>query len=386
MNSSLEDRYQDRYPRLCQGADVAERLMTALIDSESLNYLSITGRAKSPESFCTKARKTDADGQARYPDPLDQITDQIAVRVITFIPDDVHRACNIVHDQLRVEEDTDKGAQTAERGSFGYASRHFLVRLQPEREKLPENACLRGQVFEIQVRTVVQHAWAEFEHDIRYKRTGGISPDLKARFDRSFLLAAALLEKTDEEFSKIDGLVRQIDQESCAEIAVPVDQMADDAEAREEQVPPAQRDRTHERGSGQLPSSKLEAAGSPQAKSDSRQLNEVELTRLLSKRYPEATRSRQSHYRWITNVLARCGVTKVEDLDDLPSSVDSQRVADAMNHALPPGHVRRLDDDLLAAMGEDYLHASVHEDDRGNREPIVKSRLGKLRKAGVTEN
>ena len=52
----------------------------------------------------------------------------------------------------------------------------------------------------IQLRTVLQHAWAEFEHDIRYK--GTIPPEQVPDLDR-FTLAAGLLELADREFSEI---------------------------------------------------------------------------------------------------------------------------------------------------------------------------------------
>ena len=53
----------------------------------------------------------------------------------------------------------------------------------------------------VQIRTVLQHAWAEFEHDIRYK---GVVPDEHAfDLDRRFTLAAGLLGLADREFSAI---------------------------------------------------------------------------------------------------------------------------------------------------------------------------------------
>ena len=52
----------------------------------------------------------------------------------------------------------------------------------------------------MQIRTVLQHAWAEFEHDIRYKRSGE-APD--PQIDRAFTLAAGLIELADQQFSAI---------------------------------------------------------------------------------------------------------------------------------------------------------------------------------------
>ena len=54
---------------------------------------------------------------------------------------------------------------------------------------------------QVQVRTVLQHAWAEFEHAIRYK--GTIPEEHGPDLDRRFTLAAGLLELADREFSMI---------------------------------------------------------------------------------------------------------------------------------------------------------------------------------------
>jgi len=63
----------------------------------------------------------------------------------------------------------DLGRETAREGRFGYASRHLVIALDAARESQPAYQPLRGRVASVQIRTVLQHAWAEFEHDIRYK-------------------------------------------------------------------------------------------------------------------------------------------------------------------------------------------------------------------------
>src|SRR6266496_3306189 len=136
--------YARMHQQYVGGARKLESLINELIgEEEGINYLSATARAKDPESFLAKASKPHPDDPTRpkYDDPLNQITDLVAARVITF-----------------------------------------LVRLNAHRRELPEYAVLKNLVMEIQVRTAVQHAWAEFEHDIRYKLA--IPPDRKAEFDR----------------------------------------------------------------------------------------------------------------------------------------------------------------------------------------------------------
>ena len=91
---------------------------------------------------------------------------------------------------MQLLDDRDMGLETAREGRWGYASRHLLVGVEGEQ-----------QPASIQVRTVLQHAWAEFEHDIRYK--GSIPAEHAPDLDRRFTLAAGLLELADREFTAI---------------------------------------------------------------------------------------------------------------------------------------------------------------------------------------
>ena len=180
-------------------------LVTGVLDEAGINYLSVTGRTKTVASFAEKARRTQ-DGVPLYTDPLREITDTIGIRVITYVHSDVSAVADLLRDQVVVHDDRDMGEETAQEGRFGYASRHLLLGLDAAREGHPSYELMRGHTAQVQIRTVLQHAWAEFEHDIRYK---GTMPDEHARdFDRRFTLAAGLLELADREFSTIRDTLR----------------------------------------------------------------------------------------------------------------------------------------------------------------------------------
>ena len=88
--------YAARQPELQQATDGFVALVTTLLDDAGINYLSVTGRTKSIASFAAKADRT-VDGKPVYTEPLEQITDQIGVRVITYLQRDVdrrRRACS----------------------------------------------------------------------------------------------------------------------------------------------------------------------------------------------------------------------------------------------------------------------------------------------------
>ena len=84
-------------------------------------------------------------------------------------------------------DDCDLGKETASEGRFGYASRHLQVSDET------------GAVAQVQVRTALQHAWAESEHGIRYK---GSAARARRDFDRRFTLAAGP-RAADQEFTTI---------------------------------------------------------------------------------------------------------------------------------------------------------------------------------------
>ncbi|MGI9156294.1 MAG: DUF429 domain-containing protein, partial [Marmoricola sp.] len=179
---SAVSAYTEVQAALQQAASGCVALLTTMLDDAGINYLSITGRAKSVASFAAKANRTTASART-FDDPLTQITDQVGLRVITYLHSDVSAVADLLADQFEVLDDRDMGRETASEGRFGYASRHLSLRMDDARRKVVGPA-LGERPVQVQIRTVLQHAWAEFEHDIRYKGTIPEEqvPDLDRRF------------------------------------------------------------------------------------------------------------------------------------------------------------------------------------------------------------
>ncbi len=87
----------------------------------------------------------------------------------------------------------------AERDRFGYASNHLICTLDARRADLPEWRLFAGIRVEIQLRTVLQHAWAVVSHQLGYKSEPGLAPDGARRLNR----IAAMLEEADQAFEDI---------------------------------------------------------------------------------------------------------------------------------------------------------------------------------------
>lgn len=156
-------------------------------------------RAKTLDSFERKAHKIRENGDLYYKDPLSEITDLSGVRIIVFTRDNVDKVCTEIGEILDIIEIEDVGERVYKLGKFGYQSKHLLVRLGEDRKSLFENSEFVDLVCEIQVRTILQHAWAEMEHDIQYKSDNDIPVDLSKRFSA----LAGLLELADQEFQRI---------------------------------------------------------------------------------------------------------------------------------------------------------------------------------------
>ncbi|MBC7276223.1 DUF429 domain-containing protein [Nocardioides sp.] len=312
-------------PTLQEAAEQYVQLVTSLLDDAGINYLTVTSRAKSVASFAAKAARA-VDGRQVFADPLRQITDQIGLRVITYVHSDVQAVVDLLGDQVMVHDDRDMGEETASEGRFGYASRHLLVSLDPAREGQAAYELLRGRQAQIQIRTVLQHAWAEFEHDIRYK--GTIPSEHVPDFDRRFTLAAGLLELADREFSTI-------------------------------------RDRLREGVT----------AARTEAPDDDPRISPRELAAFLAGQYADAGWSRTDHYGWISGVILELGIASLTELGEALRSVDEETLMARMDYRYPPGAVRRLDDALLWVYGDAYvgLRANAH------REPGLRARLAKMR-------
>jgi putative GTP pyrophosphokinase len=181
-----------------------ERL-SSILSSRGIVPHSITSREKDPEKL---REKIAAEGDA-YDNILDDIKDLAGVRIITYFPSDVDKIVPLIEKEFRVDPKHSMDRRLRSDPSiFGYASVHFVVEFRPKMLKLPEYALFNKMKCEIQVRTILQHAWAEIEHNVVYKAP----EDIPFRLRRRFASLAGLLEIADREFESLrrDGIaVRQ---------------------------------------------------------------------------------------------------------------------------------------------------------------------------------
>jgi putative GTP pyrophosphokinase len=164
----------------------------------------ISVRAKAVDRFVTKADKLE-NGKRKYDDPLNQIQDQVGARIVTFYASDVELVRLEIEKYFRYIE-SQKLVPESE-SEFGYEGRHFIL-LVPEDlidEKLSSDDSV--ELFELQIKTLYQHAWSEAEHDLGYKPSSMLTGDQK----RQLAFTAAQSWGADKIF---DEMHRHLSQSS----------------------------------------------------------------------------------------------------------------------------------------------------------------------------
>lgn len=176
----LEKEYRQRYEQVLQPmARALERELAEYLFDDTSRIDRLSARAKSPESFFSKAAKRDEEGNLKYSDPLKQIYDQLGARVITLYIDDIESIKDTILKYFRHVELQDIVPDSE--SEFGYVGKHLVLLVPSDIE--PEGVApdLVPRFFELQVKTLFQHAWAEANHDLSYKPTGELTFDQRRK-------------------------------------------------------------------------------------------------------------------------------------------------------------------------------------------------------------
>ncbi len=185
----LEERYRALEPLYERLGENLKRSLQHCFNEAKIHYLHIDKRIKTFSSFCDKAQRKG------YSNPLEQTDDICGLRIICYYPSDVELIGNIITAELEVKDSSNKPLPI-EPDRFGYRSLHFIASPQTGWLREPNYRGLGGLRAEIQVRTLLMHAWAEIEHKLAYKKQEHIPPP----FRRKFSQLSALLELSDEQF------------------------------------------------------------------------------------------------------------------------------------------------------------------------------------------
>ncbi len=165
MSDEIIKKYSDlREQCLVPISKIIEKYIKDIMKYPRIDIIS--SRAKTVDSFINKSKKL-LDGKLKYTEPFTQIQDQIGVRITTFYKSDVEEIEKNVKKYFRSIESQSIISDTPSK--FGYIGKHLILILPNhiiDQELLEINP---PQFFELQIKTLFQHAWSQAEHDLTYK-------------------------------------------------------------------------------------------------------------------------------------------------------------------------------------------------------------------------
>ena len=311
--TAVEEYLRDR-PKYEAFAAAVRNILLQALKARGIAFNSVDARAKEPDSFGDKSAKPSDKNPDRpkYKRPVQDITDLAGIRVITFFPRTVGEIDACIREEFEVVEHTDPGQTLFQEERFGYQSKHYLIRMNGERTKLPEYKPHVLFVAEVQVRTILQHAWAEIEHEIQYKASIRKPTALRRRFRA----LAGMFEIADREFQAIQD---------------------EDTEPKQEEGP-----------------SREEAL-----------LGSIEITTdvlrsYLDKRVGTDARVSNFSYEWMARTLRKLGFKTIQQVERCIEGYDDDEVS-RISWGGRQGPIKRFEDMLLAGMGSVFVERGTDD-------------------------
>lgn len=188
----IRKRFSELTPKYQNLALNLKQALELFLHNAGISYLTIDHRIKDLDSFTEKIRRK------KYADPFDQMEDICGLRIICYYTSDLEKICETIKREFIVIESTDK-EDLLKPDQFGYRSHHLVVKIKEGWLNAPNYRGLEDLKEEIQIRTVLMHAWAEIQHKLAYKK----KTDIPSQFHRQLSRMAAKLEETDEQFEEL---------------------------------------------------------------------------------------------------------------------------------------------------------------------------------------
>ena len=180
---ALMEQYHKLRPSLEKLAKEAYDLLRTTLREQGIYVTAIEYRVKSEKSL---AGKLEMKG-SKYK-TIDDVTDLVGLRVITFYTDEVDKVAAIAKRIFNIDWQESVDKRKHQLNAFGYNSLHYICQLKTGSPR-----------FELQMRTALQHVWSTIEHDTGYKGDVMIPSEYRRQFSR----LAGMLELIDDEFSRL---------------------------------------------------------------------------------------------------------------------------------------------------------------------------------------
>lgn len=203
--TELLDRWRSEEPLFAAwGQFVTAELSAGIADT--IAPVSIDLFLRIPIKARTKAERSLLDkafyrGKG-YANPYDDIEDKVGLRVVVLSTEDlksVEHAIGIRADKWEAEKSRDFEEERRIRPfEFDYQSVHYILRASVDTQ-VGDVTVPAGTPCEVQIRTLLQHAYSELTHDTIYKPSVVAQSDVK----RAAAKSMALIEATDDYFTEV---------------------------------------------------------------------------------------------------------------------------------------------------------------------------------------
>ena len=188
-------------------AEILKQLEEKISPTSLISFLKIDAkpRVKDISSALAKVYRKN------YQNPEMEMTDLVGVRFVVLLAEDIDKVCQVIESVdfwvAKVAKDF-SGEIQAKPEVFDYQSKHYEIRPKTNLT-LEDDLCIPQELCcEVQVRSLLQHAYAELVHDNIYKPDGIVPPQAKREVAKSM----ALMETTDDLFSKTLQILRVVNK------------------------------------------------------------------------------------------------------------------------------------------------------------------------------
>lgn len=178
------------------GELVSVFLKSTITECEILPEISF--RSKELISIVKKIKKKRREkGRENY--SYSDLNDKLGVRILCAFQEEMETIDRYLHKYFEIKK-VERKKENLDIKTLDYISNHYDASIKLRVKQFKTNSQLKDLVFEIQVRTLNQHAWANTAHSLSYKQEADIPQSLTRKVYRLL----SLYEIADDEFSAVN--------------------------------------------------------------------------------------------------------------------------------------------------------------------------------------
>lgn len=215
VKEKYEESFQAKKPSYEKLALNIKLNLEALLKENSIDFMEVNYRIKESDSFCEKICRKEKEKNITIDNPFEEVQDICGIRIICYYVIDLKKIDRIIRKNFQIIDSEYKNEKLKE-NEFGYLSNHYIVKLKEEWLKLPILKGLENWMAEIQVRTILMHAWADISHKLNYKQA-----NTDKILARKLNQLSALFEIADSHFITLKNASQKKYSEEIKEAKIP---------------------------------------------------------------------------------------------------------------------------------------------------------------------